>query len=179
MFLAEIILTSPQLVPSDDSQLRILHFMDTFLSTATYQSISEWETKHFHSWSIFLPYIKLLYIPEPVQKRDDVMCQLHIFSLKTALLSLLSKLGRDIHREVLFEESLEDYITCVPAYLPPGPLHEQAKELVKVTGSGTYQLQPPKLINLVKAKLAKLYFGLEQLVTMSVGEIINKLMPIN
>ena len=31
---------------------------------------------------------------------------------------------------------------------------------------------PPKLLNLVKARLAKMHFGLEQVLSLSVGEIM-------
>lgn len=175
MFLAEVILTSPQCVPSGNLQQRILNFMEAFLSSASYKSIRDWEIKRGYVWSIFLPYVKLMYFPEPAQARSDVMNQLHTLSLQTALLSLQNMLGRDIHRDNLFKESLEDYITCMPAYLPPGPLMDQAKELVKVTGSGKWQLQPPKLINLLKAKFAKEHFGLMQVVNMTSREILSDL----
>ena len=98
-----------------------------------------------------------------------------MLSLQTALLSLQSKLVRDVHRDVLFQEALEDYVTCMPSYLPPGPLSDQAKELVTLVGIN--RLQPPKLINLAKAKLVKLHFGLARVVNMNVGEIINETMP--
>ena len=86
-------------------------------------------------------------------------------------------LGRDVHRESLFKESLEDYITCLPAYLPSSPLRDQAKELIKVVGIN--RLQPPKLVNLAKAKLAKMHCGLVKVVTMSIGEIISEVIPSN
>lgn len=175
VFLAQVILASPQHVPTGDLQQRILHFMESFLSTATYQSIRDWESNHYHCWSLLLPYIKLVYFPESGQERSDIMKRLHMLSLQTALLSLQSKVVRDVHREVLFQEALEDYITCMPSYLPPGPLSDQAKELVVLVG--IHRLQPPKLINLAKAKLAKLHFGLAQVVTMNIGEIVNEIMP--
>ncbi len=176
MFLAQVIVTSPQHVPSETLE-RILSFMEDFLKIATYQSLREGEIKHWYVWSTFLPYIKLVYFPEPAQPKSDTMNRLHMLSLQTVLLSLQNMLGRDNHREVLLKESLEDYITCMPAYLSAGPLRGQAEELVQVVRGGACQLQPPTLINLVKAKLAKLHFGLVRVVNMSVGEIINEVMP--
>ena len=88
-------------------------------------------------------------------------------------------LGRDNHREILFKESLEDYVICMPAYLPAGPRREQAKDLVRIVGGGVHQLQPPKLVNLVKAKLAKLHLGLVKVINMSVREIINEVLSNN
>ena len=150
--------------------------MEDFLKTATYQSLRDGEIKHWYVWSIFLPYIKLMYNPEPAKERSEAMSRLHMLSLQVALLSLQNMLGRDNHREALFKECLEDFITCMPAYLL-GSLRGQAEELVRVVGGGVFQLQPPTLTNLVKAKLAKLHYGLERVVNMTVGEIINEVMP--
>ena len=163
-------------MPSDHLLENILRFMEDFLKIATYQTLREGEITHWYVWSTFLPYIKLMYFPDSIQERSETMNRLHMLSLQTALLSLQNMLGRDNHREVLLKESLEDYITCMPTYLP-GPLRGQAEELVQVVRGGLLQLQPPTLVNLVKAKLAKLHFGLVRVVNMSVGEIINEVMP--
>ena len=148
------------------------------MKVATYQSLREGEIKHWYVWSTFLPYIKLVYLPDPPPEEttSDNMNRLHMLSLQTVLLSLQNMLGRENHRDVLMKESLEDFITCMPAFVPHA-LRSQAKELVRVVGGGAYQLQPPTLVNLVKAKLAKLHFGLVRVVNMSTGEIINEVMP--
>lgn len=131
----------------------------------------EREVDKSYVWYTFLPYIKLLYYPDTYFLTDDkVVQQLHVLSVQTVLLSLQNMLCRDDHRKVLLEESLEDYITCVPAYVPAA-LKEQAKELVQIVRSGV-QLQPPKLLNLVRAKLAKMQFGLQDMISMNVGEIV-------
>lgn len=175
MFLAQVILASPQHVP-EEFQQRIHDFMEDFLNTATYQALMEGEVKHWYVWSTFLPYIRLVYLPETTQApSSELVQQLHMLGLQTILLSLQNMLGRDNHREVLFKEGLEDYITCIPAYVP-GSLRGQAEELVRVVGSGV-QLQPPRLVNLVKAKLAKVHFGLQHVVHMTVGELINEALP--
>ncbi len=76
-------------------------------------------------------------------------------------------LGREIHIKILLREELEDFITCSPSYVPKS-LKPQAKETVQIVGSGM-QLQPPKLVNLAKAKLAKMYFGLERVMNTEVN----------
>ncbi len=43
--------------------------------------------------------------------------------------------------------------------------------MVQILGSGM-ELQPPKLVNLAKAKLAKMYFGLERVMNTEVGDLI-------
>ena len=172
VFLAQIILASPQHIPEEFRQ-QIHDFMNDFLKTATYQSIAEGEIKQWNVWSTFIPYIKLVYLPEP--QGNGLMGQLHMLSLQTILLSLQNMLSRENHKVVLHNEGLEDYITCISSYVPES-LMAEAKELVKIVGHDTY-LQPPKLINLVKAKLAKIHFGLVDVMNMTVGEIINKVLP--
>ena len=155
--------------------------MHEFLQTASCQAIMESETKLWFVWSTFLPYVKLLYLPDMEASRRERACSetmrsLHTLSLCMILLGLQNMLGRDNHREVLVQEKLEDYVTCLPSHLPPGMLREQARELVRIVGSGGMQLQPPRLVNLVKAKLAKLHFGLEPVLCRSVGELVNQLL---
>lgn len=145
--------------------------MESFLKTASYQALMEGEVEHWYVWSTFLPYIRLLYLPDAsVLTGDAALRQLHVLSIQTMLLSLQNMLGRDNHRQVLLEESLEDYITCVPAYVPVS-LKGQAEELVQIVRSGV-QLQPPRLLNLVRAKLAKMHFGLQKMLSMTVGDIV-------
>ena len=174
MFLAQLVLSSPQCIHLNFT-LKIHSFMEEFLQTATYKTIMAGEVKHWYVWSTFLPYIRLLYLPENTLKSNNIYHKLHMLSLRTILLSLQNMLGRQNHLEVLVQEGLEDYVTCVPSYVPSS-LEPQAKELVRIVGNGI-QLQPPRLVNLVKAKLAKTHFGLERVVRMSVGEIINEALP--
>ena len=153
--------------------------MSDFVQTASYQAIMAAEIKHHYEWATFLPHFKLLYLPYTRQEWpcSETMQSLHVLSLRTILLGLQNMLGRDNHREVLVQEGLKDYVTCLTSHLPPGMLREQARELVRIVGSGGMQLQPPRLVNLVKAKLAKMHFGLERVVHMSVGEIVNEVLP--
>ena len=147
------------------------------------------EVNHWYVWSTFLPYIKLLYLPErtrhPREREekvvnkygpfDPIVDDLHMLSLRTILLALQNMLSRSNHREVLWNEQLEDFITCVPSYVPKS-LAPQARELVKIVGSDGFQLQPPRLVNLVKAKLAKTHFGLVSVLSRSVGEIVTEVL---
>lgn len=176
LFMAEIYLTSPHLAPSEDLLQHIVHFMEVFLSTTPYNSLKKCESENCEVWYYLLPYIKLVYFPEPVERRSDLMDRLHMLCMQTVLLSLQIILGRDINWKILVKESLEDFVTCMPACLPPGTLREKAKDIVAEIRSGDHHVCPPKLINLAKAKLAKLYFGLEKIVNMSVSEIVNEVM---
>lgn len=209
MFLAQIIVASPECIPGE-FRWRIRNFMESFLKVASHQALMEGEIKQWYVWSTFFPYIRPLYIPDPPsrlhnaslgaattipdkstpetneaenekeekaeeEEEEEISKRLRMLSLQTILLSLQNMLGRDNHRKVLFQEGLEDYITCVPAYVPP-QLRGQAEDLVRILGSGV-QLQPPKLVNMVKAKLAKMHFGLEGVAHATVGEIITAALP--
>ena len=92
-----------------------------------------------------------------------------MLSLRTILLSLQNMLGRADHREVLLKEGLEDYVVCMPTHVPLS-LREQAKELVRIIGH--IALQPPRLVHLAKAKLAKMHFGMQTIIQMPVREVI-------
>lgn len=171
VFLAQVLLVSPQCIPGN-MRKQIHDFMDSFLENATYKDLKDGEAENEYVWSTFLPYIRALYLPESSELAGDEMSRrLHNLSLETILLSLQNMLGCDCHRKVLFEESLEDYVTCMPAHVPDS-LKEQAKELVQIVSSGI-QLQPPTLLNLARARLAKMHFGLQDMMNMTVGEIVN------
>ncbi len=106
MFLAQIILVSPQLIPKDFQQ-QIHDFMADFLQSATYQGIMEREIKQGYVWATFVPYVKLLYLPSsPITGLE----RLHMLSLQTILLSLQNMLGRENHIKILLSEGLEDFI---------------------------------------------------------------------
>ena len=150
LFLAQVILASPHLIPAE-LKLTIQDFMMSFLSTTTVEKVykATMDRDYQDPQYTFLPYIQLLYLPElPCNE------ELHLLSLQTVLLSLQFNLGYDKfdHRKVLCEEGLEDYITFMPAHVPVS-LQEQAKELVAIFGI----FQPPTLENLAKARLAKTF----------------------
>ena len=173
VFLAQIILVSPQLIPKDLQQ-QIHDFMADFLQNATYQDIMEREIELEYIYVTIIPYVKLLYLRIPSSTISRLE-RLHMLSLQTILMSLQNVLGRESHIKILLREGLEDFITCSPSYVPES-LKPQAKEMVQIVGSGM-QLQPPKLVNLAKAKLAKMYFGLESVMNTTVGDLISTVSP--
>ena len=146
--------------------------MADFLQNATYQDIMEREIELQYICATIIPYVKLLYLPS---SSITGLERLHMLSLQTILLSLQNMLGRENHIKILLSEGLEDFITCSPSYVPES-LKPQAKEMVQIVGSGM-QLQPPKLVNLVKANLANLYFGLESVMNTKVGDLISTVSP--
>lgn len=159
---------SPQHIPVEFYD-QICDTMQVFLQSVSYETVKAGEIKHWYVWSTFLPYVKLLYTPHCPDERTR---RLQLLSLEMILFGLKNMLSRENHRAVLLKEGLIDYITCSPIHVP-GILKPQAKELVDmVTSSPDVQQQPAKLTNIVKAYLAKVYFGLEQILSMSVSEIV-------
>lgn len=171
VFLAQVILMSPKHVPVDFHN-QIHDTMHEFLKSTSYETIKEGEIKHWYVWSTFLPYVKLLYIPNCPAPNDGMVRALQMLSLELILFGLMNMLSREHHRAVLVKEGLVDYITCCPNHTPE-TLKPQAKELVHlVTSSSDIQHQPAKLTNIVAGHLAKEHFGLEQVLSLSVGEIV-------
>ncbi len=138
--------------------------MADFMQNATNQGITEGWNKQQYIWTTFVPYVKLLYLPSSSSSGLDML------SLQTILLSLQNMLGRENQIKILLREGLEDFITCSPSYVPES-LKPQAREMVQILGSGM-DIQPPKLVNLAKAKLAKMYFGLERVMNTEVRDLI-------
>ena len=171
-----MILVSPKHIP-DELKTRIHEYMAEFFKAASYEKLRETDIKHQYIWSIFTPLVKLLYVKTPNQaiskeiSAPAVMNEMHMLSLRSVLLALKVMLSRDNHRELLFKEKLEDYVTCAPFYLPE-PLMGLGMELVKVVGS----LQPPSLGNIVRSKLATIHYGLVPLLERSVHDITTDLM---
>lgn len=174
VFLAQLVLVSPSYIPPEFYQ-QIHDHMDSFLKNTNYKTIMKAEVKHWYVWSTFLPYVKLVYIPETPQ--TEMMRKLQLLSLQTVLFGLQNMLGRQNHVEVLVREGLLDYVTCMPLYVPES-LKPQAREVVRMLGSsGDVEMHPPKLVSLLKAQLAKTHTGLEKILLLSVSEIVSQLWP--
>lgn len=176
VFLAQVILVSPQHIPVEFYD-RIYDTMQAFLSSTSYETIRDGEIKQWYVWSTFIPYIKLLYIPHCPIPSDGMMRKLQLLSVEMILFGLMNMLSRENHRAVLVKEGLVDYIICCPNYVPE-TLKDNAQKLVHlVTSSFDIRRQPARLTNMVKAGLAKVHFGLEQILSLSVGAIVNDLLP--
>ena len=176
IYLAQIILMSPQHIPVGFYS-QIHDTMQEFLKSTSYETVKEGEVKHWYVWSTFIPYVKLLYVPHCPIEKDGMMRSLQLLSLELIFLGLMNMLSRENHRAVLVKEGLVDYITCCPNHVPE-TLKHRAKELVYlITSSSDIQRQPAKLTSIVKAYLAKVHFGLEQVLCLSVGEIVTDLLP--
>lgn len=69
-------------------------------------------------------------------------------------------------QQMVIKEGMLDYVTCLPWCLPQGSrAHQQACELVSYLREDA-QLQPPSLLNIAKAKMAFMHFGLKKMLDM-------------
>ena len=171
LFLIQVSLISPQYILSDH-YTSISGKMEAFLQTNNYEKIREVETSLESTCSTFIPYVKLAYIPNAPPEERSFVGKLQLVSLQLAIFALQNWLGREDHRQILLKEGLLDFVVCMPQYVPPS-LRPQAEELVQmVVSSPDIPEGPPKLLNLVKARLAKMHFGLDEILSLSVGEIM-------
>lgn len=144
--------------------------LETFLRSTDYKTIMDEEVKHGYDDSIFVPYIKLAYIPS-APSRDS---QLQLLSLQFIIFALQNMLGREGQIEFLRNEGSLDYVACMP-HVVPSSLKPLAEDLVKIVASASdCPLGPLKLSTLVKAQLAKIHFGLEQVMSLSTRDIVVK-----
>lgn len=175
VFFAQIALVSPQCIPKTLCK-SVNHLMSQFLESTTYEQIRDCEIKHWYVWQTFMPYVKLAFIPNTIELTKDQRT-MQILSLRLIIFGLQNMLGRSKHREVLLQENLLDYIVSMPWFVPD-PLKQQAKELVlMLAGYPDVMMQPPRLLSITKASIAKTHLGLEKVVNLSAGEIATKVLP--
>ena len=165
---AQLALVSPHLVPS--------HFIRTikrdmsrfvFANTLSPEAIGVYEDRNGFAWATLLPYVTLLYLPQHSGQHSVSSCQqlreLTQASEKIILFFLHSKMSREYAHDILVKEGLMDYVTALPWHVS-----KESRTLAKSVVSELHshvRLQPPKLCSIVQAKLARLHFGLERVVS--------------
>lgn len=97
------------------------------------------------------------------EKHKREIWQLEQRCMEIGVVSLhLALLGK-VEKQILIKEGLMDYVVCLPWCLPRGSAaHYRACDMITYL-SGEMQLQPPSLLNLAKAKLASMHFGLKKM----------------
>lgn len=162
MFLAQLALCSPHLLPQD-SLAPLATRMEWLLRSTTPRQLMEFEENRRFSWSVFLPYLRLAYAPNvPQTGLDSLLNKLQLLALELVLFWLQNTLGRPGHRETLTEEGLSEYIICLPWFVPEA-LRDSADALVSAF-VGKAPISPPRLSTLARGKLAKMHFGLEKVI---------------
>ena len=140
--------------------------------------IQQYEESNGFSWGTFLPCVGYLYEPYVELPDNNFSCQssvslietLRIYSVDVLLQYLINSLGRRFHVEIIVQEKLADFVTCLPWILPSGS-KERASELLRILAK-FQQIQPPSLVSITKAYLAKAKWGLMRLMNMnSISEL--------
>ena len=167
--MAQIVLVSLPLI--SDKEKEIDSFLNKFVQETRPSQLAQIEADFVYLWATFLPYVKLVYLPNNSPLcRPDTMIQ--SVALQTIIIALHIMLDREVHRNVLIREGLMDYITCMPWYTT-GAAEQRARALVRmVQQAPDVDLQPPSLLNMAKACVAKNFCGLQTVVHLSVPEII-------
>ena len=132
------------------------------------QMIIQYQEEEGYSFLTFQPVINVLYRPTySIQPELQTICQ------ELIVVSLIT--GKNSH-DVLIKEDLLDYVTCLPWHTS-GLVQERAKELVTMIPLTTdVNIQPPSLLNMTKATVAKYYCGLDKVLELSVPELVWQLL---
>jgi hypothetical protein len=173
-YYAQLVFSKLILLSSPHLSLESLEKMDKFSTDFLWQtdpvSLSRGEQRSGNFWSVFEPFVALLYVPRAWQeqncssaRRGLLLRRLQVSSIRTALLALhVIVLGSDDEHnktmEIMRRENLIPYIIALPSHVPAA-LQEQAVELVRCLGQ-CIPIEPPALAELAKASLAKYQFGL-------------------
>lgn len=166
VFLAQLVLISWRKIAPFQRQM-ISAFVEKFVQTFTWEDVMNTDVKLGTTYVTFLPFIRLFYTPDSdkVSVHEARESQLMITCLNVVILQLQATLGRLQNCRVLVEEGLLDYVTCIP-FNVPDCLKAKAQMLVTtVASSQSGVLQPPRLVSLSKAKLARIHSGLEMTLT--------------
>ena len=144
-------------------------FIKSFLDSSQYRQIREYhENLTGGWWGALFPFLEVAYHPYCTSTESSnsnevldlkLLCiEMGIFSLQVALLGEKEKL-------VLTKEGSLDFVVCLPWCLPQGSrAQQQAVELVSYLRHEKQLVRPPSLLNIAKAKLAAMCFGLKKMI---------------
>jgi len=109
MFLAQLVLQSPHLIQPDLLEKMAQH-AETFLQMATPTELMEYEEKRRFSWSVFFPYVNLIYLPSiplhqasaATEENSMLLHKLQLMAIETILFWLHNTLGAREFRNTLY-----------------------------------------------------------------------------
>ena len=155
------------------------HLSELF-RTCTPKEIAQCEERAQVKWNKFLPLLRLFFTPNSPKRRSTTpqMLDPHTFQLirlqesavETAAFALTCMLS---HKTYTIEAGLQDYIRCIPWYVPPSCLAAAREAVAKLRGPRS----PPSLSTIARAKLAKTHFGLEGVVNKTADDIYKEVYP--
>ena len=157
----------------DENEAQILAAMSEFLQVVSADQIRATEVNHSFLWMLFRPFVCQLYTATP--RYPSVGVALQERSLEMAILTLENTMGREFHRQVLAKEGLVDFVTCLPWHTT-GPAQQRAFQLARIfQRAPEVHLQPPSLLNITRAIVAKEFCGLRKVLSLSLSDLISEL----
>lgn len=107
------------------------------------------------------------------EKHKRTTRQLEQRCIEVGVVSLHIALLGEVEKKILVKEGLVDFIICLQWCLPRGSrAYHRACGMIDYL-RGQMQLQPPSLLNLAKARLASMHFGLKKILnTFSMQDLL-------
>lgn len=159
---------------------KIYHFLENFLQDADHILIKQRLDKYGYICTNLLPAISLPYFSlEPVNpqynpRHSAMIIKLRELCLEFGVLAIQYELLGEYEKTDLVQNGLLDFVVCLPWVVPAGTKAYSRARAVLLYLNERMLLQPPSLINLARAKLAKMYFGLKRTLTLSVHELVHE-----
>ena len=179
MYISHLLVSSPRTI-SKRLYEKLQSHISEFFRTCIPEEIAKYEKGAQVKWSKFLPLLRLFFTPNSPKRRSTTpqMLDPHNFQLirlqesavEMAVFGLHCMLS---HKGYTIEAGLQDYIPCIPWYVPPSCLAAAREAITKLRGPRS----PPSLSTIAKAKLAKVHFGLEGVVHKSAEDIYKEVHP--
>ena len=145
--------------------------MAEFLRDVDLLALAKQEQTSGNVWSVFEPFVILLYVPEAPLAKRGMGKQIHLLerllfsSVHSALIaiSVIISSFTDGHKslELMQRENLVPFVILAPSHVPTS-LKPQATEVVRCLGRHI-PINPPTLSDLAKASLATYQFGLKRM----------------
>ena len=166
MFFALLITGSPSLLADTNPDIlpRVNEFITNFINSTTCEEVHDAEIRTNYFWSTLKPIVKITYFHfkahanQAIVKNYPILRSLYVNSMIAGVFSLGNMILKDNFRTILDQEGLTDFVVCLPWVLP--------QEVMDEFGDFAYSLQSvtktaPKLVNLIKAKLAASLLSLD------------------
>ena len=176
-YFSELVSYSADIIPLPFKG-KIYHFLHNFLRDADPVTIREQREEHAGVnlvSPLSLPYAPLrLTNPYYSTAHNDLMIKLKELCVEFGVFSIHFELIGEYERTNFISQGLVDYVVCLPWLMSAGSKsYERARVLVSYL-SEEMVLQPPSLINIARAKLAKMHFGLRKVLEFSVNGLIEE-----
>ena len=175
MLFSELVCKSADIIPLP-LKGKIYRFMKDFVDKVNPSTFRQHRDKYATFDLDLLPMISVPYSPlDPTHPcytstHNHTLKQLKQLCVEYGVLRVHIELIGERERTCVVESGLLDYVVCLPWTVEAGSrAHSRACELLSFL-RGEMTLQPPSLINLARAKLAVMHFGLNRIHKMSVNE---------